>query len=214
MKSPYYTNTSNRIASALSVRAREKMFARFMDVMHPSRKASVLDVGVTSDTSRPESNYFERLYPWKNSITCVGTEDGSHLARFGVKFIPVRPGGRLPFRDNEFDVAFSSATIEHVGGFIEQEMFIAEISRVSRSLFITTPNRWCPMEFHTSIPLIHMLPRCIHRTVLSAIGMKYWSNEWNLNLLSKSDLFRIHPALTVEPISIFGINTNLIAYKT
>ena len=41
----------------------------------------MLDVGVTSDERYRESNYFEQMYPYPSNITCVGTEDGSHLAR-------------------------------------------------------------------------------------------------------------------------------------
>ena len=36
---------------------------------------------------------------------------------------------------------------------------IAECSRVAkRMVFLTTPNRWFPIEVHTALPLIHWLP--------------------------------------------------------
>ena len=56
------------------------MFLLFMEVMRPGPETTVLDVGVTSDERYRESNYFEQMYPYPHNITCVGTEDGSHLA--------------------------------------------------------------------------------------------------------------------------------------
>ena len=213
MKSPYYMNTSNRIASWLSATARAKMFARFVEIMKPSSCDSVLDLGVTCDSTRFESNYFEALYPWKKQITCAGTEDGSHLEPFVSKFVRVKAGEKLPFKDKQFDITFSSATIEHVGGISEQREFVQEISRVSKSFFITTPNRWCPMEFHTSLPLIHFLPAKIYRRILPLIGMTYWSKEENLNLLSKKDIAKMGAGTTIEDVKLFGIKTNIIIYK-
>ncbi len=88
-----------------------------MEVIRPRPEARVLDVGVTSDERYSESNYFEQMYPFPDNITCVGTEDGSHLARRypGLSYRQVQSGDPLPFRDAEFDVVFSNAVLEHVG---------------------------------------------------------------------------------------------------
>ncbi len=64
----------------------------------------------------------------------------------------------LPFADGEFDVVFSNAVIEHVGGREQQRRFVEEALRVARRAFITTPNRWFPVEVHTLLPLVHWLP--------------------------------------------------------
>ena len=56
--------------------------------------------------------------------------------------------------------------IEHVGGEEEQRRFVAEALRVGRRAFITTPNRWFPVEVHTRLPLVHWLPDAVsHRGV-------------------------------------------------
>ena len=47
--------------------------------------------------------------------------------------------------DGTFDVVFSNAVIEHVGGEEEQLRFVAEALRVGRRAFITTPNRLFPV---------------------------------------------------------------------
>src|SRR5690242_21155125 len=103
------------------------MFATFMAYFRPNSEMSVLDVGVTSDDSFQESNYFEKLYPFPQRITCVGTEDGSHLEQQypGLKYLRVQAGEQLPFDDNAFDIVFSNAVIEHVGSRTAQRAFAA-----------------------------------------------------------------------------------------
>jgi ubiquinone/menaquinone biosynthesis C-methylase UbiE len=79
--------------------------------------------------------------------------------------------GPLPFWDNQFDVAHSSAVIEHVGSRKNQSDFLCELWRVARSgIFVTTPNRWFPVEFHTALPLVHWLPSASFRALLRRVG--------------------------------------------
>jgi len=66
--------------------------------------------------------------------------------------------GPLPFADDEFDLAFSNATIEHAGTRAAQAEFVRELVRVARRSFVVTPNRWFPVELHTRLPFVHWLP--------------------------------------------------------
>ncbi len=192
------------------------MFALFMEKMRPEINSTILNIGVTSDDRYKEANYFEKMYPHKNRIVCVGVEDGSHLETNypGIKFIKIDPQKPLPFKDREFDIAFSNAVIEHAGNSDQQRFFIDEMVRISRSFYLTTPNRWFPIELHTAIPLLHFLPKKTYRKLLNLMGETYWSKEQNLNLLSKEELNALFPKQTkviIENIQIFGMVTNLIA---
>ena len=64
-------------------------------------------------------------------------------------------GRALPFRDAAVDLVVSNAVIEHVGGLDEQREFVREHLRVGGWWAITTPNRWFPVESHTSTLLRH-----------------------------------------------------------
>jgi SAM-dependent methyltransferase len=64
-------------------------------------------------------------------------------------------GRALPFRDDCVDLVVSNAVIEHVGGRPEQLAFVHEHLRVGGWWAITTPNRWFPVESHTSTLLRH-----------------------------------------------------------
>jgi hypothetical protein len=216
--SPYYKDTGKiGLASKISWRFREKMYAKFISKMSPQAGFKVLDIGVTSDDSYKESNYFERLYPYKDRLVCVGTEDGSYLETKypGVRFIQISPHQPLPFENKEFDVAFSNAVIEHVGSHESQRAFVREMLRVSRSFFLTTPNRWFPIEFHTAMPFLHFLPKKVYRNILSLVGEAYWSKEENLNLLSRNELYELFPKqihVIIDSVRMLRFSTNLIAY--
>jgi SAM-dependent methyltransferase len=216
--SPYYKDTGKiPFTSKISFLLRKRMFAKFMNSMKPAVDHKILDIGVTCDDQYQESNYFEKFYPYKDRIVCIGTEDGGYLeSKYpGIKFIHITPHELLPFKDNQFDIVFSNAVLEHVGNKEDQKKFIVELLRVSRSFFLTTPNRWFPVEFHTAIPLLHYLPKKIYRKTLSAVGETYWSNEKNLNLLSRKELKNLFPndvQVTIDGARFWGMTTNLIAY--
>jgi SAM-dependent methyltransferase len=193
------------------------MFHVFMEQFNPGRSAAVLDVGVTSDTFYPESNCFEQMYPYPWRITCVGTEDGSHLmVKYpGLKYVSITAGQPLPFQDLEFDIVFSNAVLEHVGSRDDQRRFLAEICRVGKSFFITTPNRWFPIEHHTGLPFVHYLPSKLFRSILKATKFRYWASESTLNILTAAELKNLFPSnvnVDVHMVRFGGFGSNLIAY--
>jgi len=69
----------------------------------------------------------------------------------------------LPFENNYCDFALANAIIEHVGDRRDQLMMVSEMTRVARCWVITTPNRWFPIESHTSAILRHWSARWRHR---------------------------------------------------
>jgi ubiquinone/menaquinone biosynthesis C-methylase UbiE len=123
-----------------------------------------------------------------------------------MKFI-IGDARNMKFKNNSFDIVYSSATIEHVGSHSNQLQFIKECFRVSRKhIFITTPNKFYPIEFHTKIPLLHFLPNKIFRKILLFLGLTFFAKEKNLNLLSEADLKRFCYRLKIQ-------NYKIIRYK-
>ena len=79
--------------------------------------------------------------------------------------------------------------LEHVGAFANQARLIAECTRVARkAVFLTTPNRWFPVEFHTVLPLVHWLPKPTFRALMRKSGRDFFAEESNLNLMTASEL--------------------------
>jgi SAM-dependent methyltransferase len=159
-----------RVASQVSLRSRERKLQLFLELLGAGPETTVVDVGVTDAPfgGGSSDNFFEARYPWPERITAVGNTE---LDRFETAFPRVRAvradGRELPFADGEFDVGFSNAVVEHVAGGREgQRQFVRELCRVSKRVFVTTPNRWFPLEVHTLLPFVHWLPAWARERVI------------------------------------------------
>ena len=203
------------LATKLALRARHKMFARFTAVVPSDAATTVIDIGVTPDRDLADSNFFEHLYPYPARITATSIEDASFLEdQFpGLHFVRT-DGATLPFEDRTFDVAFSSAVLEHVGDRDSQRRFVAEACRVADRVFLTTPNRWFPIELHTFLPLAHWLPQRRHQAILRRLGKPFWADTANLNLVSAGQLVHLFPTgwqVQIQRHRTLGWTSNLIA---
>jgi hypothetical protein len=213
----YYQHTGGwGLASRLSVHVRRRMFQLFIRELRPTETTRILDLGVTSEDEHPESNYLERWYPHSGRIVCAGTQDARFLEKRhpGVRFVRVEADEALPFADREFDVVFSSAVLEHVGGEGAQRRFVSEALRVARAFFITTPNRWFPVELHTGLPFLHYLPAGLYRPAYRALGFGAYASEGTLNLLDARRLRRLFPKgalVEVRSVRLLGLASNLVA---
>ena len=151
-----------RVASRVSLRSRERKLELFLSLLQPSPGSTVVDVGVTNAPFGAGStdNFFEAMYPWPEQVTGVGHTELDVFAAAFPRVRAVRADGRdLPLADGEFDLGFSNAVVEHVAGGREgQRQFVHELCRVAKRVFVTTPNRWFPLEVHTLLPFVHWLP--------------------------------------------------------
>ena len=203
-----------KLADRISLRSRRRKFGLFMETMAPTAETRVLDIGVDDfafgDLSRNEGscgtlNFFEDMYPWQERLTAVGLHEG---ARFRASYPAARyvqaDALELPFDDGSFDVVFSNAVIEHVGGEAEQRRFVAEALRVGRRAFITTPNRWFPVEVHTRLPLVHWLPDAASHRAYD-LARKPWAKR--NRLLGPGALAALFPA----DVRIVNLGLTLVA---
>jgi hypothetical protein len=212
------------LATQVALRARRGMYEHFVALagVHPQQR--LLDLGVTPDTSLPDSNFLERWYPYRSNITMASLEDCAILETVfpGATFVQIEPNKALPFPARSFDIGFSSAVLEHVGGAEQQQFLLQELLRTSHSVFLTTPDRAFPVEFHTFFPLIHWLPKPLHRRLLTLLGRSFWSAEANLNLVTRRDLARLVTAAlratgrrarwSISSHRLLGLSSNLLLW--
>jgi len=69
---------------------------------------------------------------------------------------------RLPFGDDEFDVAYCNSVIEHIDPPLRQG-FARELRRVARGWYVQTPAIGFPIEPHSLLPGAHWLPKRLRR---------------------------------------------------
>ena len=186
------------LAARASLWNRRRKLALFLETVRPGPETRVVDVGVgdtpfgTEPGVAATHNFFEALYPWPERITAVSDVP---LPNFAQAFPSIRTvvanGLELPFADDEFDVAFSNAVVEHVGGRDQQRRFVAELCRVAPRVFVSTPNRWFPIETHTLVPLVHWLPRSAADRVMHVLRRPNWDQ---VELLSGQELLALFPS--------------------
>jgi hypothetical protein len=207
------------LAMRVSMMVRRKMFRMFMVELQPSASDFVLDIGVTSDRSYENSNYFEALYPHKNRVVAAGLQDASFLKTTypGLRYVQANALA-MPFANQAFDLVHSSAVLEHVGSIDRQAQMIAECLRVARrGICLTTPNRWFPIEFHTQLPLVHWLPKPVCRRIFRRLGYGDLAEEANLNLMTARELRAIFGSRSgwrfrITAARLLGLQSNLIVF--
>ena len=181
------------LSRRISASARSRMYNLMIERLGIGQSTTIVDVGV-SDEEGAETNMMEKLHPWRHNIVCAGLGTGEQLLKTypDIRFVQTTPGSRLPFSDREFDVSCANAVLEHVGGAEARRFFISEMCRVARSVFITVPNRWFPIEQHTGIPLLHWNPG-LFRSALRGSRLRYWSDPANMDLLGRPALREAWP---------------------
>ena len=75
---------------------------------------------------------------------------------------------------------------------------------MSRRFFITTPNRWFPVELHTCLPLVHWLPDAVSHRAYDLVR-KPWAKQ--NRLLGPRSLARLFP----REVRIVNLGLTLVA---
>jgi SAM-dependent methyltransferase len=179
---------SHKIAYGISGSNRRKKWELFLKEMCPDETTLVLDIGFSENEYSSTDNFIEKNYPYPENLTALGVDPPKE---FTARYPKVRAvqydGSFFPFKDKEFDVCWSNAVIEHVGNRDKQLLFLNEVKRVTKRAFITTPNRFFPIEVHTRTPLLHYLPKEIFDTYLTLVGEEWATGDY-MHLLSLKNL--------------------------
>lgn len=195
----YYRHGANTsLAQKVVYHARKKMFKHLTNTVCIGKDTTILDFGV-SEYITEESNFLEKHAKNLANITCAGIGDGSDVKEAfpDVSYVSLIPNAPLPFKDNEFDIAYSNAVFEHLDTDELRAFFFKELVRVSRTVYICVPNRWFPVEHHTAVPLVHFIPS-LFRALLRRGEKKFWAKSENLAFLGKSDFKKIAGSTTIE----------------
>ena len=199
------------LAYKISKFNRERKFKEFLSNLHPTSETTILDVGFSDKEFSSTDNFLEKHYNYPENITALGIEKPQNFSKKYPKTKVVTYNGKdFPFKNDVFDICWSNAVMEHVGDREAQVQFIKEIKRVAKTAFITTPNKYFPVEIHTRTPILHFLPKKIFDCYLTLIGKK-WATKSYMNLLSKKN---IHNILSLAQIHNYRIIKNRILFFT
>jgi len=150
------------IFARLSKISRTRKLELFNKLMNPTKEMKILDIGAEINPTNENIIQFIDSYSWNNNVSAINLSS-EHISLIKQYYpeVDARVGDAcaLPWEDKHFDIVYSNAVIEHLGSFEKQKKMAAEVMRVGKSWFITTPNRWYPFEFHMRLPFVTWLPR-------------------------------------------------------
>ncbi len=202
----------NRLFAYLHHKSREKKYWLFRKLLRPTPRMCILNVGATG-THLGLTDQFEAFYPYPDRVIGGGLSfvDVQDYARSfpRVKAV-VFDGCALPFADRSFDIVFSNAVLEHLPTWKAQQRFAAEVRRVGRAWFVSTPNLWYPVEPHYHLPFVQFLSQSRQQRLVRALGKQPYPV---LRLLSRRRLGQLFPSSAVVGCRVTFYPETLIAYR-
>lgn len=216
-KNIYVTNHFKFIDN-LIIKKRLEIVDLIKGVLKKITIKNILDVGTTRDKAYSSSNIIiKRL-----NIKCEYRSLSNQIILDNFFNLKINKSITGKFSQKEVDsyssdVVISNATIEHVGNRTKQKKMIENIAKLTKKIFIiSTPNKNFPLEFHTKIPIIHLFPERIYTFILRKIGLGFFANTNNLNLLSYKDLKTLGSSIKKNYyikfffINLFFIKSNIV----
>lgn len=193
--------------STLSLKVRQQQFDIFLKCFCPKKNDKVIDVGVSAVEMLPDINFFEKKYPYPRNLVAASIDDPYDFPKRypQISYRQIVAGKKLPFKDKTFEIVVSWATLEHVGDKKKQKLFLTELFRIGKKVFITTPYRGSIYEPHSGLFFVHWLPRNWFRGICKVLGKEFWANENNLRCLWKWEAKELMPELS---------KTRIMVYKT
>jgi SAM-dependent methyltransferase len=198
----------SRLARHVHLSCRARRWGDYVREFPPDPAQRVLDIGASHLVDLPGENEFLRRYPHPAQVTTISNDpllDPIREAYPGVTALHA-DALDLPFPDRSFDVVHSNAVIEHVGPAAAQRRFVAEAVRVGKAGFVSTPNRWFPVDSHTNLPFLHWLPRGAFLAALRRLGRLGQDEEWITWLLSRGTL-----RSTIAPGPVYRLQVQRLA---
>jgi SAM-dependent methyltransferase len=191
------------------------LYRRYEEHFPPDPSDRVLDLGVNASLEERRDYFFESLYPYPSQVVAAGLEPPDRFSRLfpQVRYVQVRRDEPYPFAEDSFDIVFCNAVVEHVGSRDVQRRFLTDVFGIGSAAFVTTPNRWFPVEVHTVLPFVHWLPTPVYRRLFRLLGFRFFAQEANLNLLDRRSLSQLVPAgieANVDLLRILGWPSNLL----
>jgi hypothetical protein len=202
-------------------RNRLKIYKIFSNHIILKKRNVLIDIGTSPILDKSE-NIILSEYKWKKNITCLSNQNCDILkVKYKKTKFLIGDAKKINCKNSKFDIVHCSATLEHLGSNENQLKAIKEMYRISKKyLFISTPNRFFPLEMHTKLPLLHFLPKKLFRYIIKFFGDNFFCYEKNLNLLSTNDLIKLcrnagvtNYLITYNYFLFFKSNIILIAKK-
>ena len=109
------------------------------------------------------------------------------LGRDNIKLTLQTDKNKLPYADNQFDLAVLWQVLEHVPTHAEKKALLAEVSRVVKNnglVLVETPNFFFPIDYHdTNLPLVNYLPAACRQWLITKIRQQNFPPSFYTSVL-------------------------------
>jgi len=159
----------------------------------------------------------------KNRVTLLNLNIPKGIKdKNGFNFV-VGDGRNIKYEDNFFDIVFSNSLIEHLFNYDNQKIFAKEIGRVSKKLWVQTPNKYFFIEPHLLGIFIHWFSKKIQKKVIryftlwglivkpSKKRIEDFLNE--VRLLSYKEFKDLFPDCKIYKEKFMGFSKSFIAIR-
>jgi SAM-dependent methyltransferase len=167
-----------RVADPLAARARRRRHDLFLRLTGATDATRILDVGCGTLGLRA-------LAP---DLDITGV-DVAPRPSYPGPFVRADATERLPFADEEFDLAYSNSVVEHLPPD-RRAAYAREIQRVAKAWWVQTPAFSFPVEPHALLPFAHWLPPALRRPYWRLGAAGGWEE---ISLLRRAELARLFP---------------------
>ena len=126
------------------------------------------------------------------------------------------------FTDRQFHIVFSNSTLEHLGSLGAQQAMANEARRVGSVYCVQTPNRYFPLEPHFLFPCFQFLPLDLRAWLLQRRDLGWYTKAQDrqtalsqvsaIRLLSKREIRRLFPEVTIFEERLLGLVKSFVAY--
>ena len=178
-----------RIASRVAVRARRRRHEQIFALTGATRDTRIVDIGCGRLGLRA-------LAP-ELDVTGV---DITPRPEYPGPFVQADATARLPFDDDEFDLAYSSSLVEHLAPE-RRPAFASELKRVARGWYVQTPAYSFPVEPHALLPFAHWLPVKLRRPYWRLGAAGHWEDIRLLRRREMAELFGPPVAERMGPLT-------------
>jgi hypothetical protein len=204
--------------TSVGQRMRSRRWEWFRSQFPDIESMSVIDLGGTVDAwvrapVRPALVHVVNLEPEPTIIT----PDWIHADRGDACDLPQH------IISGTYDIVFSNAVIEHVGGHAQRMRFAEAVHKLAIRHWVQTPYRYFPIEPHWLFPGFQFLPLAIRAEVSRKWPLVHTKSSsrregleaaMGVELLSRSEMAYYFPSSRICSERVGGLTKSLVAIKT
>lgn len=209
---------SSKNPNSLGRKLRKRRFKHFLSLIKKlPRPLIILDVGGTQ--AFWESMNFDE----KNITIYILNLKKILITSSNFKGVIGNVRNMKRFKNKEFDIVFSNATIEHVGDLSNQRKMATEAQRVGKYYFIHSPNRYFPTDPHFFLPFFPIYPLALKLFLIMHFNIGWYNKANNktqalkiinsVRLLSKKELIKLFPKGRIIEEKFLGFKKSFIIHN-